>query len=485
MYRLLFLLFFLLLQNFISAQEIYQPLVNFLPDEKVIEALAFNLENPDYPYSTNEKNILKKLKEIEASRGEYLNELYDEDQLMQNDPITTFLQDVLDSILYYNKPEFPDKATVLTIRTSDINASSIGKGLIFVNIGLLDRIENWEEIAFILAHEIGHDYLKHAINASEKRLALILDKSFKKEVKRASKQTYGGFSAANELYQNRAYLTSSQSRVNEIASDSMGYYFIHNAGLDKEYALDALRMLDSADYFNFTDTFDLKEIFSTKNYELKNEWLSKNDASSNWSRVEGLYEIPDSLKSHPDCSIRIDQLSKTNFPDLKRNSNRLDFKARFEALKKAISFENILTQIENGSYSYALYNAINLKKKFPEEVILDYMIAHSMLEIIIAMKKQKFVEHVPFPNVKFPGAYNNLLSFLHNVNSSKLTKLYDVYIMENLKENELPEYMIFLDAMYAHYISNNINKGQLTHNYEVPYHQKRVKEIDELLNKKK
>lgn len=463
----------------------YQPMVNFIPEKEVLEALAYDLENPNYEYSTTDKSIVKKLKEIEGKRGEYLRELYKENQLMQNDEITTFLQDVLDSILIYNKDIFPDEAKVLTIRTSEINASSIGKGIVFVNIGLLDRIESWEEIAFILAHEIGHDYLKHAVNASEKRLAILLDKSFKKEVKRAERQTYGGYSAANELYHNRAYLTSNQSRLNEISTDSMGYYFIYNAGIDKEYALDALRMLDSADYFNFTDTFDLKDVFSTKNFELKNEWLSQDDASSNWSRVEGLYEIPDSLKSHPDCSIRIDHLANTTFSNSKRNSRALDFKERFEVLKKSIAIENILSQIENGSYSYALYNAINVKEKFPQEVILDYIIAHSILEIIIAMKKQKFVEHVPFPNIKFPGAYNDLLAFLHNVNSSKLTKLYDVYTAEHLQKNELPEYMIFMDALYAYYISNNINKGQLNHEYKVPYHSNKIKEIKDLLNKKK
>jgi predicted Zn-dependent protease len=50
----------------------------------------------------------------------------------------------------------------VVIDDSEVNAMSVGGGRVYVNLGMLQAVESEDELAGVLAHEIGHDAFRHA-----------------------------------------------------------------------------------------------------------------------------------------------------------------------------------------------------------------------------------------------------------------------------------------------------------------------------------
>ncbi|MBE2279627.1 MAG: M48 family metallopeptidase [Ignavibacteriaceae bacterium] len=49
------------------------------------------------------------------------------------------------------------------VKDKDVNAFSIAGGMIYINTGLVDFVKSDEELAFVIAHEIAYNELKHCI----------------------------------------------------------------------------------------------------------------------------------------------------------------------------------------------------------------------------------------------------------------------------------------------------------------------------------
>ncbi len=486
---LIILLLFFYLPFFAQLQnKSYSPITNFAPSDSLINLLAYKLNNPNYQTSLKNHKHIKDLKEIYLKRSDYIKELHNDKMLMQHDPITNLLQEITNLLLQSQPNLTQDKIVVFTVRDNEINAFSLGKGVILINIALLERLNSWEEIAFILGHEAGHDIMVHALKSSEKNILIKNDKNLIKEVKTAAKKEYGSYTAVKDIYYNIISLTAMHSRENELQSDSIGFYLLNELGLTQRGVQGALTVLDSSDYFLYDTKIDIVKTFSNENYTFNEDWLESGSAAPSWSATKELYYIPDSLKTHPNINERkkrITLLSELeNKTIVSKFENNQILENKFSDLKKMITLESILTQIETGNYSLALYNAINVKHIYEEEPFVDYLIAHSLLEIIVALKNQRFNAHVPFPNKKFSENFNEILHFLHNTNSSKLTVVYNNFIEVHLKNESLIAYNHFLNAYSKFYIERYADEFLLNVPYTNYYHQKIIKIINNQLVKK-
>ncbi len=81
-----------------------------------------------------------------------------------NDEISNYLAAVLEEVLK-PYPELQNKIRIYAVKSSVVNAYTTNNGIIFVNLGLLSRLENEAQLAFILSHEVIHYQKKHVINA--------------------------------------------------------------------------------------------------------------------------------------------------------------------------------------------------------------------------------------------------------------------------------------------------------------------------------
>jgi predicted Zn-dependent protease len=117
-----------------------------------------------------------------------------------------------------------------------LNAFAIPGGYIFINKGLIDRL-NEDELAFVLGHEIGHVAARHSIKKLQVALGFnILTTIALDNPDYASTQT-----AANLAFD---IVSSGYSRQDELLADSLGLKYLIRCGYSPYAAINALSKLE-------------------------------------------------------------------------------------------------------------------------------------------------------------------------------------------------------------------------------------------------
>lgn len=78
-----------------------------------------------------------------------------------NDPVSLYLQDLLDEIAPAPQRMNPIRWRLRVVRDYSSNAYSVGAGHIFVTEGMIRACRVESELAAILAHEVGHELAGH------------------------------------------------------------------------------------------------------------------------------------------------------------------------------------------------------------------------------------------------------------------------------------------------------------------------------------
>jgi predicted Zn-dependent protease len=112
--------------------------------------------------------------------------------------------------------------------TDEVNAYAIAGGRMFFNTGILDFLETEDEIAFVMAHEIAHNELRHCIKRVQyAAIASSIDPSFGEIVQLA----YGVYSMPFTKY-------------DEYEADELGVWLMKKAGYNKQGAVDFFTKLE-------------------------------------------------------------------------------------------------------------------------------------------------------------------------------------------------------------------------------------------------
>jgi Zn-dependent protease with chaperone function len=182
-----------------------------------------------------------------ADRKESSEEMLKSGFVIDNGELYNYMVELRDQIVQAN-PQISSDLKVFVVRDLSPNAFTVGDNIVYVNLGLLYRLRNNEELIYILCHEIAHNTLKHSKIAQEKYVDEIQNDSLTTELKRRMNKKYGNVSALNELM--IPWLLSSKefSRNNEFAADSLGMIYYTNMGLDPKMALGTFLMLEEADH---------------------------------------------------------------------------------------------------------------------------------------------------------------------------------------------------------------------------------------------
>lgn len=107
------------------------------------------------------------------------------------------------------------------VKTDEVNAYAIAGGYMYVNTGILDFLDNENEMAFVLAHEISHNEKKHCIKRVQyAALASSVDPSFGEVVQMAYNMYATPF-----------------SKYDEFEADENGVMLMEKAGYDKSGAV--------------------------------------------------------------------------------------------------------------------------------------------------------------------------------------------------------------------------------------------------------
>ncbi|MFI5303986.1 MAG: M48 family metalloprotease [Nitrospiria bacterium] len=230
------------------------------------------------------------------------------------------------SILIANG-EDPQNFHFLVVKDNVPNAFAVPGGYIFVFDGLLSRMDNVDELAGVLCHEIGHVKKDH----------------FFKEDKKADFATIAGIVAALVTREpgvaiagaySAESLGLSFSREHEREADSIGLRFLNQAGYNPEGLYNFFKTLQNYEKYNpslvpayFSTHPAVEEREVTMQMLIRSLPPPPSDAhpvSLDWDRIRALVEI-ENHPNKPPADFLLDPLKKGMADDMKHYITGLFF----------------------------------------------------------------------------------------------------------------------------------------------------------------
>lgn len=111
------------------------------------------------------------------------------------------------------------------LEDEEVNAVSLPGGFVYVNKGLIDKVANDDELACILAHEVGHIVARHSI----KKLQAIMGYNILRILTLPVPQAAGVGSAADLVF---TQILLGYAREDELLADRLGSRYAKSAGYD-------------------------------------------------------------------------------------------------------------------------------------------------------------------------------------------------------------------------------------------------------------
>lgn len=359
---------------------------------------------------------------------EHIRSFFSKDQLLWGDTLSHLSEGIIGNLVKAN-PALQKQYYVYTVGTSIPNAFSVGDGLVFVNLGLLSRMRNQGELAFVLAHELAHDYLNHSMQSMVKYVETMSDKSTKDKMHEVAKSEYNAYHQMESLSKNLMLDFNTHSRQHESEADSLAVIWMTKAGYAETAALSALQLLDSIDKEKFELDINYKGFFDSPDYPFKDEWLKQADFMQAFkSKEEAQDKDNDTLKTHPDCKKRIAAIEQ-RYPGERKALERQD--ATMAQMNTIADFEIVTHQYERGLYGVSLYNTLSLLQLYPANTYLHAMVGKNCYFLYKAIKDHTFSHHTDMPHPYFDNRYNQFLSFINNLRSSEFAAIAIAYLKKN------------------------------------------------------
>lgn len=185
------------------------------------------------------ENLHEKERRLWHEAAGYDNTIERSGQLYEHARATSYLQGVMDGLY----PEFKGKIPVRIYDSTQMNAFALPNGSVYINIGMLARIENEAQLAAVLGHEAIHFIEKHSFQ------------------ERVSSKNAASFAVSGIPFASLAAMSSISgfSRELEREADAMGYERLVKAGYDPrgvhqifQHLADEVKALDIKEPYFFS-----------------------------------------------------------------------------------------------------------------------------------------------------------------------------------------------------------------------------------------
>lgn len=180
-----------------------------------------------------------------AGPGEKLyRELLERDQLYPDEEWQAYVQQVGERLLAVS-PDAGKKYYFYVLDNPAVNAMALPDGYIFINRGLIAYLRSEDELAGVLAHEIGHVVGKHAHRSN--RLG-----AFGNVLGFIGAVMTGTYAVADLTNTATATIRSGYGREFELEADAYGAEFLAKAGYNHLAMIDVLHVLKDHQLFSRT-----------------------------------------------------------------------------------------------------------------------------------------------------------------------------------------------------------------------------------------
>ena len=143
---------------------VYRPLkaIGDIPDEFLTTSSHKYREQKSRISRTDKAYLRKAQKEFYLQSNFATDELLLSGKVLFNDELSQYLQKIA-QVLLADEPKLLSQLRFYVLKSPVPNAFATHRGTIFVNLGLMARLENEAQLAYILAHEIAHFTHEHVI----------------------------------------------------------------------------------------------------------------------------------------------------------------------------------------------------------------------------------------------------------------------------------------------------------------------------------
>lgn len=391
-------------------------------------------------YPLENEAFLKKLKEETPDKALYVyyrskykdihkgvNEIIKDGKVIYNPDVSASLEAMLAEIKAKN-PSVPRDIKVWLIRSETPNAYTLGDGNIFVNLGLFYHLQNEDQVAGVLAHELAHLMLKHSLAAMKYNYEQ--DRASVADVKQIKQVQEKKADRAFELLKNTVYQEGKNNRAHEMQADSLGYELIRNTRYAKADFPDALNIITSSDTLRpeglRSDIY--KRLFDLPLQKFKESWLKQEDFSSyTYSGYKEKFD-KDSILSHPVTQERIKRL-QTLFPELVQ-AQKTGKQAPGQVNK---AFTTAKEQRMNSlfleeEYGIIIYRSLLQLQQRPDDKEYKEWLGKGFRKIYEARKSYQLNRHLDRISPKDQSeSYIQFLSFMWNLKLEEIKNIADFY----------------------------------------------------------
>ncbi len=351
-----------------------------------------------------------------------------------NDPFTTYLREIAAKLLNV-KPEVAAQIKIYATRSATINAITLPDGHIFVNIGLINAMDNEDQLAFILGHEIAHFANKHALTTYKR----------KSDIKDQEKD------AANE--EGTQFRNLSYSRENEYDADAAGMQLVVSSVYNAYEAGKALENLTKTD--SLAAPIVLANYFNNETFTIDTNWISAKAVKS-WVRSAedksesyyGVDKTEDIYSTHPDVEKRAlalnEILKATEYAPPAADKKEA---SKFESIKTQAAFEMVNNSHSNGQYAFSVYQSLKLLDKYPDNLFLNVNICRSLYWLCHMREIDALDKTLSLDGLAKGNNYEKLNTFLSKPGISEYKKLSYGFLKARLEKFRGQDDFIFYHGL--------------------------------------
>ena len=322
-----------------------------------------------------------------------LREIFLSGSIYYNDPCTAYVREVTKKL----EEQLPEKRNVdvFVSRFVSPNAAIWQDGTLIINIGLLARLENEAQLAFVIAHEMAHYENSHPY----------LQYARKQEAANIQKR------AIDNLKANVAY-----TQANEIEADAFAFELLNDAGYDNRVGRRAIElMMSDAGEGGIEAVGALLDIRGT-------DWCADIEART--------YMGGERHEAHHFARAMLNQRRSKITQGGELNEGRfLVSEQDFERINTMAKFEVIENHYREADYVSALYEAIILDGTYPDNQYLQGKIAESLFQLYLYKKRGKMRPLLETHQENYLTVDRSRLScFMNKVDETVLKNITVVYL---------------------------------------------------------
>ncbi|MEO6639360.1 MAG: M48 family metalloprotease, partial [Ginsengibacter sp.] len=317
----------------------------------------------------------KDLADLYKSRWENVKERFENKEIFTSPSAQQYIDALFTEIVKANPLLAANKIQCYFSRSGIPNAGYLGEGIILFNIGLFSRLNNESQAAFILCHEIAHYFLKHNENSIAAYVIKLNSDEIQSKLRSIKKNEYGKRQELEKLLKGLSFDTRRHGRDHESQADSLAVEFMHNAHFNVGESLTTLALLDSIDTDDLNVSATVQKMFNADEYPFQKRWIAKEEGLLGGHAVLGKDELlSDSLKTHPDCKLRIKNLEPLvdKYSQISSQKSVVDLK-EFIELKNVFPYEVVEYTFTSNNYTKSLYYTTRLLQDHASD---PYLIAN-------------------------------------------------------------------------------------------------------------